>query len=390
MENIVTWRKKLLSPIEGLEWASEMVLNPAMIVDPSTKRIHMLFRTTGPYEKAQLPGKPLPFPIFLGYGYSDDGVNFNFDFSKPALSPALQYVRENIYATDVLGNKVVDYTNGCIEDPRLFFIDDICYMTVACRMFPPGPYWEHDEPTQCAPEWALGEDNIFFTQENPTVNVLFQIDLDALDRQDYEQAFQYVTQLTDARYGEDRDVFFFSNKMIIDGEECFIMIHRPHCPYKYEGVEGNKPSIMLSAAKELEDFAKGNVVKRKVLFAPTEEWQEEKVGGSTPPVKLQDGRWLFSYHGKKDVVEGYGQSFMILKEQLNDFPIIECLYKDKMIVNEEAFESPAKFKTPCIFFTGLIEYEGDYLVSYGAADEHVGLLQIDKQKLLEIMSKCSV
>ena len=55
-EKLVKWRKKILSPIDGHEWAGEMVLNPAIIKDPESGRIHMIFRATGPWQKAQFPG----------------------------------------------------------------------------------------------------------------------------------------------------------------------------------------------------------------------------------------------------------------------------------------------------------------------------------------------
>ena len=64
------------------------------------------------------------------------------------------------------------------------------------------------------------------------------------------------------------------------------------------------------------------------------------------------------------------------------------LCNDPMIVNEEEFEAPSKFKTPCVFFTGLVEYDGDLLCSYGAADEHVGLMRIDYPMLMGILSEC--
>lgn len=122
MENIVINRKCILSPVKDCDWASEMVLNPAIIEDPKTKRIHMIFRATGPYPQAVVDGDPrMPYPIFFGYGYSDDGENFTFDLQKPALAPALKYDKENIYITNYKGEKVPDFTNGCVEDPRLFF-----------------------------------------------------------------------------------------------------------------------------------------------------------------------------------------------------------------------------------------------------------------------------
>ena len=58
MSDIVLWRKKILSPVENSDWASEMVLNPAIIEDPETKRIHMIFRATGPYPQARIEESP--------------------------------------------------------------------------------------------------------------------------------------------------------------------------------------------------------------------------------------------------------------------------------------------------------------------------------------------
>lgn len=154
-------RKHILSSQKNNPWMGEMVLNPAIIRDESTARIHMLFRHPVPGENKQLSGKPLPYPICLGYGYSDDdGENWEFDCARPALFPRLSYDSGKICIKNNLGKTVTDYSNGGMEDPRLFRLDNKVYLTVACRMFPPGPYWEHDDPVQCAPDWV-------FTGENP-------------------------------------------------------------------------------------------------------------------------------------------------------------------------------------------------------------------------------
>lgn len=64
-------RRKLLGPQGNCPWANQMVLNPAMIADPADpETLHMLFRATGAWAQAQIPGKPLPYPIFLGYAVS--------------------------------------------------------------------------------------------------------------------------------------------------------------------------------------------------------------------------------------------------------------------------------------------------------------------------------
>ena len=387
-EKIVFNRKCILGPVADCPFASEMVLNPAIIKDPDTERIHMLIRVSGPSPEKRLEGKLLPFPIYFAYAWSDDGgESFEFDLERPALAPTVEYEVDKLWITDGKGNKVPNYANGCIEDPRLFWIEGECHVAIAGRTFPPGPYWIHDDPVQCMPEWALREDSPIGNQGNVTTTVLYKVDLKALASRDYDNAFKYVTDLTDPAMGEDRDVFIFPEKMKIDGKMQYVMIHRPHHPDNYEGITEGRPSIVISAAEDLYSFAKG-ATRRKVLYAPELDWQDEKVGGSTSPISLGGGEWLFNFHGKKDAVEGYGQSFMILKEQENDFPEITHLYPKKWVVNEADFEAPHKFKTPCVFFTGIIEKdENTLLVSYGAADEYAAIMELDYKKILDTLKK---
>lgn len=388
MENIVLERKKILSPVKDVPWASEMVLNPAIIEDPKTGRIHMLVRVTGPCPEMGIPGKKLPFPIFLAYAWSDDGgKTFDFDWERPALAPALKYELDEMWIEDDRGVKIPNFTNGCIEDPRFFWIEDECYCTAACRMFAPGAYWVHDDPIQCAPDWLDSEKNPFGNPKNATVTVLYRVDLDALSQKDYDKAFTLVSNLTDPEVFDDRDVFLFNKKMMIDGKEQYVMLHRPYHPSVYSGNKEDHPSIYIAAAEDLYSFADKNA-RRELFYAPTESWQAEKVGASVPPIELGNGEWLLNYHGKKDAIEGYAQSFMILKEQEDGFPKITHICKEPWIVNEEKFEEPHRFGIPCVFFTGMIPRgEDELLVSYGAADEHAAIMRLDYKKLMEELRK---
>jgi hypothetical protein len=101
--HVRTPESPVLKPHPGIEWADTMVLNPAIIADPDPnypERLHMLFRATGPWPCAQQPGKPLPYPIFLGYARSEDnGLTWDADFSHPALAPALATKAEDMYIT---------------------------------------------------------------------------------------------------------------------------------------------------------------------------------------------------------------------------------------------------------------------------------------------------
>lgn len=44
---------------------------------------------------------------------------------------------------------------------------------------------------------------------------------------------------------------------------------------------------------------------------------------------------------------------------------------------------PGRFKTPCVFITGVIRMADELLVSYGAADQRVGIARIDLPALLD-------
>ena len=347
----------------------------------------MLVRTTGPYPEKRMKGKPLPYPIFMAYGWSDDeGENWEFDFEKPAIAPRLEYEKDKIWTLNDRGDIVPDYMNGCIEDPRMFWIEDQCYCTLACRMFPPGPFWENDDPVQCMPEWAKGDENPFGTQKNPTVTVLMRVNLEALASRNYDKAFEYITNLTSVEKGEDRDVFLFPKKMMIDEKLQYVMIHRPYCPDNYDGIKIKKPSIMISSAEDFYSFAEG-ASKRKILLSPQVQWQDEKVGGSTPPVEIGNGEWLLNYHGKENDEKGYGQSFMILKEKENDLPKITHICLEKWIESEADFEMPNKAKIPAMFFTDCDKRADELLISYGAVDERACFMRLDFNEIISELRK---
>jgi len=333
-------RKLLLEKDIRSDWANEMVLNPSIIKDRETGRIHMLFRATGSWDKRRISGRPLPYPIFLGW---------QFDMTKPALSPQIRYDIEEIFIKNYQGENVVNYANGCIEDPRLFYFMDECYLTVACRMFPPGPYWIKDDPMQCAPDWAVSDNHPFglAAKKNYTVNVLFKVNLAKLSNKEYEAAFEYVTHVTNPIFGEDRDVVFFPRKLEINGRKKIVMLQRPFNPDKYPTLHERRPSIIITSGNDFEDFA-SEKLEREILASPKFVWESNRIGASAPPIYLGNSEWLLNYHGKQDDHIGYTQSFMILKERNNGFPEVIYRCEERLITPEESWEQPNKFKVPCI------------------------------------------
>lgn len=376
-------RKNILTPQKNNKWMSEMVLNPAIIYDESTSRIHMLFRASGEWPEKRLNGKPMPYPICLGYGYSDDnGETWIFDYDKPALFPELSYDTDKIHIKNSLGDTVVNYSNGGMEDPRLFRIDNKVYLTVACRMFPPGPYWKNDDPIQCVPDWVFTDQNQYgeAAKNNYTVNVLYQVDLTKLSERNYKNAFAYITALTNPKYGEDRDVMFFSERTDIDGKLKLVMLQRPFVPSNYKNLNEDKPSVVISYADKFEDFFNDNC-SREILMKPELWWEKDRIGASAPPMKISENKWLLCYHGKCDSKIGYTQSFAIVEKNDDKF-IVSRKLGERLITVQEEWEKSNKFKTPCIFVTGMIKANENLILSYGAADEKIGIIQMNYRELI--------
>ncbi len=375
----------VLVPQPGVEWADTMVLNPTLIDEPGTGRLHMLFRSTGPWPRARQPRKPLPYPIFLGYAQSvDGGESWNADFSRPCLTPRLAVEREEIHTVNRAGESVVNYANGCLEDPRLFRLDGKCYATVACRLFPPGPYWANDSPMQCAPDWARDGKHNFgrAASENLTVSVLYEINLKALAAGDYEAASRYVTHLTNPEQGDNRDVVLFPEKVRLGGKHQFLSLHRPMQPGCYgDEYSGLPPGIFMAAAESLGDFPTARA-QHRLLAGPLFPWEGDRIGSSWTPIALGDDEWLLPYHGKQDAIVGYTQSFMILKAGEDGWPRVIHRCPERLMVARQEWELQGRFPTPCLFTCGGIVLDGNLLMSYGAADTVCGLAWVDFSALI--------
>ena len=380
---ITTQDHPVLRPHPDAPWAMTMALNPAVIDEPGCDRLHMLFRASGP---GQTSHGPPPYPIYLGYAFSDDdGSTWQADWSRPALAPALQTAPEKIVIRNRQGVLVTNNANGCIEDPRLLRLGGKLYCTTACRMFPPGPYWEKDDPMQCAPAWARRPNGLGrAASENVTVSVLWEVDLASLATSRYEEAFTYITHLTDPERGDNRDAMLFPARVEQDGQPVFLCLHRPANPAAF-GAEfgGLQPSIFVAAARRLEDFPTA-LARHRLLARPEFWWEGNRIGASWGPLQLADSRWLLPYHGKLDSTTGYTQSFMILGIDPGGWPRIEHRCPERMMRAVNSWETEGLFRTPCVFTCGGLPLpDGRLLMTYGAADTVAGAAWADFGGLLD-------
>lgn len=388
LTSIIRQRRLLMSPIDNCPWANEMVLNPGVIRDPRSGRLHMLFRATGNGRRAgEAVASDWAYPIYLGYACSDDnGRSWRIDVTRPAMKPELAVSPEDLQKKDAWGRHTINFANGCIEDPRLFWFEGGCHLIVACRVFPPGAYWLLDDPMQLAPRWARETNHGFgrAVSENVTVNLIYKVDLEALTRGSYEGAFKYLTHLTNPEFGENRDVLLFPRRLIIGGEPKVVCLHRPWEAHHYvdAGQGMMRPSIWFSEADSIEKLSAAECTQR-LLAQPRFEWESNRIGASAPPIELEAGRWLISYHGKQDSEIGYTQSFLILEEGDDDILRIKHRCSERLLVPSENWEMPGKFSTPCLFVTAIVpHHHDDWMVFYGASDERIGVAFVDRQDLL--------
>lgn len=252
---------------------------------------------------------------------------------------------------------------------------------------PTGPYWVHDEPTQCAPAWVKTAQQPFgrAASENVMVSVLFRMDLARLAKKDYSKAFAYVGPLTDPQLGDDRDTVLFPEKLAIDGHSQYVSLHRPGVPGNFPGVKADlPPSLFICAADSLRTLWRERR-SQTLLAYPIFPWERNRMGASAPPLRISPREWLLCYHGKQDAKVGTTQSFMILEEQARGFPRITHRCSERMMFAQESWEMPDKFGTPCVFISGMIRLADELLVSYGAADERVGVARIQYQPLFEFV-----
>lgn len=389
----MNFRKRFqFGPNPAADWASKMVLNPAMVRDPVERdTIHMLFRATGPKAGNRISGKPLPYPIFLGYAVSHDcGVHWECDWSRPALAPGLKQNLRDLIVTDVFGRRMFDYSNGCIEDPRLFYFEDVLYLTVACRAFPPGPYWEHDDPVQCMPASVRSAAQDFgrAVAENSSVSLLYKVELDALKTGHYENAFSFVAPLHRPDVSDDRDVVLFPRSLRIGGTEKIVCIHRPKTPWNYDAGKGlTAPSIFMALGNSLSDFYDGTA-EEFVFARPEFPWEADRIGVSWAPLELEPGIWLLPYHGKQDKAVGYTQSFMLLRETGTGLPEITARPGERILYASEKWELEGDFTIPCLFScSGLLLDDGCLLMGYGAADTKVGTATVELDELYHYLTQ---
>jgi predicted GH43/DUF377 family glycosyl hydrolase len=327
----------ILSPKAENKWESLVTCNPGVIYDNGL--FYMLYRAAG-NDKEHV--------IRFGLAISKDGFHFERVSDSPVFTPSED-----------------SFDSGCVEDARIVKFDNEYYVTYAYRTYPPGQYWNfgHDEILlpECGKDAPLayrnnlGNSGLAVTKDFRHFHRLGRITSPVLD---------------------DRDVILFPEK--IKGK--YWMLHRPK---QYIGKEYGVeyPSIWLKSSEDLLDWESK---ESHLLMTGTPGTWEEKIGGSTPPLRTDEG-WLLLYHGVENGGLGYYRVGALLLDIDNPLKII-AKSPDFILEPELDYEINGYYKG-CVFPTGNVILDDTLYVYYGGADKYVGVATCNVKELIQSFQK---
>ncbi|UZO80938.1 glycosidase [Aquimarina sp. ERC-38] len=321
----------VLSPNPDNDWENLVVCNPGVWYENG--KFSMLYRAAGNDEEHY---------IHFGLAESTDGINFNRVSNDPVFSPSID-------GPDM----------GGVEDPRIVKFDDEFYITYAYRPFPPGQYWKFEHDVILLPESGEDTPQVY---KNNIANSGMAISKDL-------KTFKRLGRITTSNL-DDRDVILFPEK--INGK--FAMLHRPK-EWIGEGYGCTEPSIWIRFTDDLMVWEE----ESKLLLTGRKDSWEEKIGGSTPPLKTKDG-WLVIYHGVEKGGLGYYRVGAALLD-LNDPTKVIGRLEEHIMEPEHDYEIEGYYKG-CVFPTGNMIIDDTLYVYYGAADKYVGLATCNVIELL--------
>lgn len=329
-------KNPILTPTKVNKWENLVVCNPGAWYQNG--KFYLLYRAAGD-DKDHI--------IRFGLAVSADGINFQRVSDKPVFGPSED-------GPDM----------GGVEDPRIVRFGDEFYITYAYRPYPPGQYWKFPHDVVQLPE--AGPDAPLVYKNNIANSGL------ALTK-DFKN-WRRLGRLTQSNL-DDRDVILFPEK--INGK--YYLLHRPK-EWVGEGYGCNYPSIWITSSDDLMTWKNPS----KLLLEGIKGSWEEKIGGSTPPLKTKYG-WLVLYHGVNDGGKGLYRVGAALLD-LDDPEKVISRSDDWIMEPDRDYELNGLYNG-CVFPTGNVIIEDTLYVYYGAADKYVGLATCSVQSLLDYLLK---
>jgi predicted GH43/DUF377 family glycosyl hydrolase len=319
------------------EWRMAVTFNPAVIYDEG--KFYM-------YERAA--GGLRPFHCYIGMLESEDGIHFKHTLPEPVITP------------EMCGSKY-----GSVQDPRIVRIDETYYITFAFR-----PYAWCSNPT------GVG------------VPESYQVEFPGFSGKDEDNQTRSGVAASKDRIhwtivgwvnpppADDRNVILFPEK--INGR--FAVLRRPSA---FVGTDtkhtDEQPCIRISFSDDLKSWSEPQVVIR-----PQYKWEDNRIGGSTPPIRTKDG-WLVFYHGVQSIYPPtrrvvYRMSAMLL--DLKDPTKVLARCPEPIMEPQEYYEKFGLYIPNVIFPTAAVVKDGLVHIYYGVCDTAIALATISLDDLL--------
>lgn len=322
------------------DWRRCVTFNPGVWLENG--KFYLYERTAGQLR---------PFHCYIGMLESDDGVNFRQVGDQPVWTP------------EQAGNKF-----GSVQDPRVVKIDDTYYMTYAFR-----PFACNYHPTGLGvPDTEQAQYPGF--DGDPAKNMTRSGIAVSKDRVHWEHRCWPTPMELD-----DRDVILFPEK--IDGR--FALLRRP---LQFVGPKygTDQPGIWISFSEDLDSWS-----EPELLIKPAFQWEDGRIGGSTPPLRTGKG-WLVFYHGvenRRPEVRGVIYRMGALLLDLHDPRKVLERTSDFLMEPEEYYEKTGLFIPNVIFPTGNAIKDGTIYLYYGVADTAIALATAGVEDVLRAVCR---
>jgi len=331
----------ILKPESSNAWEASVATNPTAWYDEANDEFIMIYRAAGHDDKHM---------VVLGMAKSKDGFHFERCSSEPLFVP-----------------EATGPDAGCMEDPRIIKMGEFYLITYASRMSPPGHYWKLDKGDFSGLSYVPPH----FAEKLPDfLPKAFRTNLTSthlLITRDFNEYWR-CGRMTDPTV-DDRDVIIFPEK--INGK--FYTLHRP---MSWAGPEygTEHPAIWIAACDDLLEHK-----KLELLIQAEFDW-ECKVGGSSPPLKTDDG-WLMLYHGVGP--DKYYRTGALLLD-LNDPTKVLCRTPDWLMEPDEEWETKG-FYDGVAFPCGNVIKDDTLYVYYGGGDVVCAVATCDVNELLDYL-----
>lgn len=174
----------------------------------------------------------------------------------------------------------------------------------------------------------------------------------------------------------DKDAFIFPER--INGKIAYL--HRVEPSIQLDYFESFDELLSINSWENYKDRVDTSTIMKCEYF-----WEDQKIGGSVPPIKTEKG-WLLLYHAVDDKFV-YRGSVALLDLENPSKVIARIPYP--LLEPEEEYELFGDVNN-VVFPEGGYIYKGELFIYYGAADKYIALAKIGVDELLNELERYPV